>query len=36
MAVNATFRFVPDAVGTWDYFCVIHGVAAMSGTLTAQ
>ena len=36
MAVNARFRFVPDAVGTWDYFCVIHGVAAMSGTLTAQ
>lgn len=36
MAVGATFRFVPDAVGTWDYFCEIHTAAVMSGTLTAQ
>ncbi len=36
MPVNASFRFVPDAVGTWDYFCEIHGAAAMSGTLTAE
>lgn len=36
MAVGATFRFVPDAVGTWDYFCELHTAAVMSGTLTAQ
>ncbi len=36
VSVNARFRFVPDAVGTWDYFCEIHGASVMAGTLTAQ
>lgn len=35
MTMGDRFRFVPDAVGTWDYFCEIHGAAVMSGTLTA-
>lgn len=30
------FQFVPDAAGTWEYFCEVHGAEQEFGTITAQ
>ncbi len=30
------FRFVPDAIGTWTYFCQVHPVIMLNATINAQ
>lgn len=36
MANGATFRFAPDVVGTWEYFCEVHPTLMAGATITVQ
>jgi len=36
MGTNARFRFVPNVVGTWEYFCEVHPSDMLGATITAQ
>jgi plastocyanin len=36
MGNGATFRFVPDVAGTWEYLCEVHPAIMVGATITAQ